>query len=252
MSSDRQSPRPIARTLAAVLIFQLAIGALLILGDMRNSPLSWPAFSPNAPRLSEPIRPGDQRRRFAPNRDRPAVQPLRDPGQLPDRLTLTHENMQWRLEGRIAPGDAQRLIPLIDMAEPKIETLVLQSPGGSVQDALTLGRHLRSLGIGTEVLSGEYCYSSCPYLFSGGTPRLAAPAASLGVHQHSFGENTLLPAFIAIDDIQRGQAEVMGFLDDMGIDPRVMRHAMATPADEIYILIPEELERYGLVTGNDL
>jgi hypothetical protein len=32
------------------------------------------------------------------------------------------------------------------------------------------------------------------------------------------------------------------------LDPLVMRHALATPPDEIYILLPEELERYRFVS----
>lgn len=70
----------------------------------------------------------------------------------------------------------------------------------------------------------------------------------VGVHQHYFGENTVLPAFLAVEDIQRGQGEVMGYLDEMGIDLRLMQPALATPPDAIYILVREELERYGLVT----
>ncbi|ETA52711.1 hypothetical protein [Ponticoccus alexandrii] len=241
--------RNIARTLSAVLLFQVGIGALLILGDVRQAPFSMPFMGPQTPRLSEPVRPGDQRRTYAPDRDRPATRPLREPGDLADRLTLTRESGQYRLEGTIAPGDAERVISLIDEADPAIETLVLQSPGGAVQDALTLGRHLRDRAIATEILSGEICYSACPYLFAGGTLRSASDSASIGVHQHSFGENTLLPAFIATENIQRGQAEVMTYLDDMGIDPLVMRHAMSTPADEIYILVPEELTRYGFLPG---
>lgn len=239
--------RNVARTLSAVLLFQLGIGALLVLGDMRQAPLSLPFLAPEAPRLSEPVRPGDQRRIYRPERDRPATRPLREPGDLPDRLTLIREAGQWRLEGAIAPGDGERLAQQIDAADPAVQSLVLQSPGGSVRDALLLGRHLRRRAIGTEVLAGEICYSACPYLFAGGTKRRAAPEASIGVHQHSFGENTLLPAFIAAEDIQRGQAEVMTYLDDMGIDPLIMQHAMSTPADEIYILLPEELSRYRLV-----
>lgn len=240
--------RSVARTLSAVLIFQLGIGVLLVLGDMRDGTLTLPSFHPDAPRLSEPVRPGDQRRLFAPEKDRPSVVPLRDPGQLPDRLTLTYQNSRWRLEGDIAEGDAARLIPQIDRAVPPIDSLILQSSGGSVRDALDLGRHLRAAGIATEMLSGEFCYSACPYLFAGGATRTVAPAASIGLHQHYFGENTLLPAFVAVEDIQRGQAEVMGYLDDMGLDPIVMRHGLATPPDEIYILLPEELQRYGFVT----
>lgn len=243
--------RSVSRTLSAVLIFQVGIGVLLVLGDMRQGPLSLPTFKTDAPRLSEPVRPGDQRRVFSPGRDRPSVTPKRDPGELPERLTLTLNEGEWRLEGAIAEGDAERLIPQIDRADPRIESLVLQSSGGSVRDAIDLGRHLRASGIATEVLSGEFCYSACPYLFAGGETRTAAAAASIGVHQHYFGENAFLPAFVAVEDIQRGQAEVMGFLDDMGIDPLVMRHALATPPDEIYILLPQELEDYGFVTADD-
>lgn len=239
--------RNIARTLSAVLLFQVGIGALLVLGDVRQAPLSLPFTGPQTPRLSEPVRPGDQRRTYAPDRDRPSVRPAREAGPLPDRLTLTREGGQYRLEGTISPGDAERMISQIDEADPAIETLVLQSPGGSVRDALSLGRHLRDRAIATEVLAGEICYSACPYLFAGGLPRSASDNASIGVHQHSFGENTLLPAFIATEDIQRGQAEVMTYLDDMGVDPLVMRHAMSTPANEIYILLPEELTRYRIL-----
>ncbi|MBV7394043.1 hypothetical protein [Mameliella sediminis] len=241
--------RSVARTMSAVLIFQVGIGVLLVLGDMRNGTLALPGFKPDVPRLSEPVRPGDQRRVFSPRQIRPAVSPERDPGELPDRLTLTFDSGTWRLEGGIAEGDAERLIPQIDRADPPIASLLLQSPGGSVRDALDLGRHLRASGIATEVLAGEFCYSACPYLFAGGKTRQAAASASIGVHQHYFGENTLLPAFTAVEDIQRGQAEVMGYLDDMGISPLVMRHALATPPDEIYVLLPEELERYGFITN---
>lgn len=150
----------------------------------------------------------------------------------------------WRLEGAIAEGDAARLIDQLAAAETPPQVLILQSPGGAVHEALALGRHLRAQGIRTRMLAGEYCYSACPYLLAGGLHREIDPEASVGVHQHYFGENSLLPAFIAVEDIQRGQSEVMTYLDEMGIDPLVMRHALATPPDELYLLLPEELTRY--------
>ncbi|MBS0126649.1 hypothetical protein [Thetidibacter halocola] len=235
----------IARVMAAVLIFQLGIGAFLVIADINLAAPRLPFSAPDAPRLTEPVRPGDQRRLYTPERDRPAVQPLRDAGELPDRLTLTQEDGQWRLEGTIAPGDAGRIITQIGGQAP--ETLILQSPGGAVHEALILGRFLRDRGIGTTVLAGEICLSACPYILAGGTPRQIDSDAAIGVHQHSFGENTFLPAFLAVEDIQRGQGEVMVYLDDMGIDPMVMSHALSTPADEIYILLPEELRRYGFL-----
>ncbi|MGY9048517.1 hypothetical protein P775_03810 [Puniceibacterium antarcticum] len=242
----------VPRILTGALVVQLIIGALLVLGDVRDGGFHLPGFGPAAPRLTEPVRPGDQRRTFNPSRDRPPTSPLRDAGTLPDRLTLTQEDGSlWRLEGGIEPGDASRIIAQIDAAEPAIQTLILQSPGGAVSDALDLGRHLRAQGLATRMLDGEYCYSACPYMLAGGATRDIATGASVGVHQHYFGQNTLLPAFVAVEDIQRGQGEVMIYLQEMGIDPLVMQHALTTPSDEIYVLLPEELEQYGFIQTQD-
>ena len=240
----KETRSPVARVLMGILIFQLGLGGLLILGDMQG--LRLPSFGPDAPRLTEPVRPGDQRRTFRPDRDRPGIQPARDPGELPERLVLTAlYGNTYRLEGAIDAGDATRLIALIDAADPTPETLILQSPGGSVGDALELGRHMRAKGINTQMLAGEYCYSACPYLLAAGVTRNIDADASVGVHQHYFGQNTLLPAAFAVEDIQRGQGEVMIYLNDMGIDPLIMQHALSTPPDEIYVLVPDELTKYG-------
>ena len=40
-------------------------------------------------------------------------------------------------------------------------------------------------------------------------------------------------------------------LDAMGIDVRVMQHAMSTPPEAIYVLLPEELRDYRIVWDAD-
>ncbi len=251
-----KNPKPkgplVARVLTTVLVFQLAIGAFLVLGDVQQARLALPGFGPDAPRLTEPVRPGDQRRVFNPDRDRPATRPARDPGQLPDRLVLTKvEDTTYRLEGGVSEGDADRMIKLLQDAQPLPEWLVLQSPGGVVSDALELGRYIRQTGINTRMLPGEYCYSACPYILMGGAKREVHDKAQVGVHQHYFGESTFLPASFAVEDIQAGQGEVMLYLDEMGINPLIMVPALTTPPDEIYVLLPEELRKFGVVESVD-
>ncbi|MCP3881780.1 MAG: hypothetical protein GY701_25835, partial [Sulfitobacter sp.] len=155
------------------------------------------------------------------------------------------------LEGGIMAGDAERIEKQITALDPQPEGVILNSPGGSVSDALRLGRYLRDAGLTTALRSGDICYSACPYLLAAGTSRDVPEDASVGVHQHFFGESTLLPAFVAVEDIQRGQGEVMTYLDQMGIDPLVMQHALVTPPDEIYLLLPEELTRYRFVENTE-
>ena len=53
---------------------------------------------------------------------------------------------------------------------------------------------------------------------------------------------------MAVEDIQRGQAEVMSYLTRMGIGLGMMEHAMRTPPDQIYLLSQQELSDYGFVT----
>ncbi|ASM72824.1 MULTISPECIES: hypothetical protein [Roseobacteraceae] len=249
MSEPAASNWPsVSRILAGVLVFQLGLGLLLVIGDMAGAGLSMPSFGPDQPQLTEPVGPGDQRRTFDPDRPRPS-----DPANpLPGRLTLTElDGATYRLEGTIAAKDAARIIALITTAAPAPERLVLQSPGGSVADALELGRFIREKDIATEIRADEVCYSSCPYLLAAGTTRTISETASVGVHQHYFGQSTILPASFAVEDIQRGQGEVMIYLDGMGIDPLVMQHALTTPPDEIYILLPGELARYNFTTDDN-
>ena len=59
----------IGRVLGGVLVFQLFIAGFLIIGDMREG-IRLPSFGPSAPRTSEPVRPGDQRRLYSPDYER--------------------------------------------------------------------------------------------------------------------------------------------------------------------------------------
>lgn len=235
------------RTLRWLLGGQIVLALLLVGIDLAPS-LPGLVSPSEAPALTQPTRPGDQTRRFDPDRTTGPL-PGAD-GDMPRRLLVSEETFDGRpgllLRGAIAPGDGARIVADLRRQSPGV--VALDSPGGSVDDALTIGRMLRADGIDTLVEAGAICLSACPYVFAGGVARSAAENARIGVHQHRFGESTVLPAFLATEDIQRGQAEVLAHLDAMGVDLRIMGPALATPADEIYILTPEELRDWTVVT----
>lgn len=231
------------RVIRGVLAAQIAIAAILVVRDLDGA---WPPFAPSAPELDAPVRPGDQTRRYR-LPTRPGGTPMPAGGDLPSRLTLAEiADGEWSLRGNILAGDAARIVPAIERAPPV--SLALNSPGGSVFDALEIGRAIRAAGTHTTVGDGAICLSACPYLLAGGVERSVSPDAMVGVHQHYFGENTVLPAFMAVEDVQRGQAEVMEYLVEMDLDPLLMRHALATPPGEIYVLVEDELREYRVVT----
>lgn len=234
-----------AAGIKAILGVQIAIAGILFAGDILRV-LPRAALAPDAPGLTQPVRPGDQTRRYD-RRRAPAGPGAPDTADLPSRLLFEADGDALRLTGVIAAGDAGRFDDW--RASRTLPSRVeLHSTGGSVPDALAIGRTLRAAGAETIVAGGKVCLSACPYILAGGTDRRVDADAYIGVHQHYFGKNTALPAFLAVEDIQRGQGEVMAYLDEMGVDPRMMQHALVTPPEDIYILVPEELERYALAT----
>lgn len=206
-----------------------------------------------------PAQPGDQRRPY-----RPRVAPGLLPGgggepfpDLPDFDSpqvvivpnpLDGGGTRLQVSGRIAAGDAARLADALDAAAPPL-LVTLHSPGGVMAEGLEMGRLLREAEAVTEVPEGGACLSACPLAFAGGAERRVSGDAWLGLHQSYFDQSSILPAFLAVEQIQYGEAQVLRHLDAMGIDPMTMVHALETPPKEIYVLNAEERQRYGWETG---
>ena len=85
--------------------------------------------------------------------------------------------------GTITPGISEAFAAEVGKRGDYIKTVVLNSPGGSVTDALAIGRLIREKKFATEVEAGKYCASSCPLVFAGGVERRAGDKAAIGVHQ---------------------------------------------------------------------
>ncbi len=243
--------------ITGVLAVQLAIALFLMGSDLfRAIPhIAWPS---SQPRFDTPVIPGDQTRRYNP-RDTPLRpsedgnpdRPYRSTGEMPSRLDFARSGETLTLTGEIAVGDAERFADYLGTNATPPSFIRLNSPGGSVQDALSIGRQLREKEVDTLMGAGDICLSACPYVLASGVTRDIHDDAQVGVHQHYFGTNSALPAFLAVEDIQRGQGEVMVYLNDMGVDPLIMRHALVTPPDEIYVLLPAQLTEYNMDTDPD-
>ncbi len=127
--------------------------------------------------------------------------------------------------GTITPGTAAAFAGEIDKRGGYVKTVVLHSPGGSVTDALDMGRLIRKKGFATEVEDGRYCASSCPLVFAGGVERHAGAKAAIGVHQvTAIGHEGAAPDD-GMQHVQRVSAECQRYLRDMGdrrsgLDPR--------------------------------
>ncbi len=259
--SDAQDPDPIdqeptrgmtvKRVVWGILVFQIALAVVLMGGDLLRV-LPHIGLPSNQPSFDQPINPGDQTRRYRPSdmplrpaRDGNPDRPFQSTGDMPVRLNFERQGDVLILTGAIAVGDFDRFETYLIEEGADYTDIQLNSPGGSVNDALSIGRRLRKDNANTRMDGNDVCLSACPYILAAGVERQIDDDAQVGVHQHFFDVNTVLPAFLAVEDIQRGQGEVMNYLITMGIDPAVMQHALVTPPNEIYILLPDQLLAYG-------
>jgi hypothetical protein len=158
------------------------------------------------------------------------------------------------LTGTIDVGSADRFKTEIEAHKEYIKTVVLNSPGGSVSDALAIGALVREAGFGTSIAAGALCASSCPLVFAGGKERLASRAAAIGVHQiYAAVTPDALPtglkaAGAAMSDAQRTTATISRHLSTLGVDPALWLHALETPPDKLYYLSADELMALKLAT----
>ncbi|QDC10464.1 hypothetical protein FHY55_14975 [Oceanicola sp. D3] len=237
--------------LKAIFGLQMGIASVLLAQDFAAvaPEIRWPT---SAPAVTNPVAPGDQTRRFNPDEvRRPAMPgvPMEGAANMPKRLYFEDRpEGGFRIVGAIKEGDAARFVEWLERQPEQPDRLWLHSPGGSVRDALQIGRLIREKGIDTAMDDGAFCLSACPYILMSGTERQVHADAKVGVHQSYYGQSTVLPAFLAVEDIQHSQAEVIRYLGEMGIGLGLMEHALSTPPDEIYILLPEELTKFSVAT----
>lgn len=150
--------------------------------------------------------------------------------------------------GSIDPGSARRLSTELETRGEYVKTVSLNSPGGSLDDAMAMARMVRERGLSTSVEDGAICASSCPLMLAGGTSRTVADKAAVGLHQFYAGSELPTAPAQAMSDAQTTAARISRYLTEMEVDPALWLHALDTPPQSLYYLSREEMERYRLVT----
>jgi hypothetical protein len=231
--------------------FAMLIGTASVLYvDFRELALSEPP--PLAPTLTPILRPADPASGVE---GRPMPQITSSPELLEGPLAIALESGgALKLSGTIDPGAAIRFRTEIEQRGEYVKTVVLDSPGGSVMDALEIGALIQEKGLATKVAAGNLCASSCPIIFASGAERIASADAAIGVHQiyaAALGEasrDALAVAGVAMADAQSTTAEITRHLIKSGVDPALWLHALDTPPDRLYYFSAEEMQRLKLVT----
>jgi hypothetical protein len=250
---DEAVLRWIFRSVVTVTIAVLAVDLASMNGWIENpdpaaAPVEIKQDSPaldlpsRAPAILAPLLPGGDKR----------LVPLPQPdGAMAKPMTFELvSGGKLMATGTITPGISEAFAAEVSRHGDYIKTVVLNSPGGSVADALTMGRLIRERKFATEVEVGKYCASSCPLLFAGGVERRAGDKAAIGVHQvAAINSVTNGPPRDEMSVAQNISARCQRYLGDMGVSLQVWVHAMETPHDKLFVFKPDELKSLNVVTA---
>ncbi len=85
------------------------------------------------------------------------------------------------IEGPIIEGDQYRF-DQVWAANPSVQAVILNSPGGLILPAIRIGETIRRGGLATVVMPGELCASACGDIWLAGIHRILPEGARVGFH----------------------------------------------------------------------
>lgn len=175
--------------------------------------------------------------------------------------------------GTIVEGTERDFESFAKTRDPAGAMMVLDSPGGSVVEAIALGRRLRALGVSTTVGSADAgtdgstadtiapdasCESMCVFVLLGGRERFVSPRSAVRVHQIWMGDRADEPkaASYSADDlmiVQRDIGSLIKYAYEMGATGDLMATMLKVPPWEpLHRLTEDELRLSGLATAETL
>lgn len=169
---------------------------------------------------------------------RVAPPPVITPAALAARLTLSDDGQSMLLDGMLETGTAAKFKAVLDAA-PNLRTVVLQSEGGRLGEAIEISEIVRARGLATYVES--WCLSACTIILLAGRDRAASPSARIGFHEPVFpgAKASEIPTLRSIS---------RRLYDDAGVQPTFTDRAFATPASGMWYPTTNEMQMARVLT----
>ena len=132
----------------------------------------------------------------------------------------------------------------------------LNSPGGNVGAAVSLGSMFRSRGV-TAVVAGVTengvtvpgaCYSACVYALVGASHRVVPGRSRVGIHRMQAATQDLTGSYERAEH-RAAASTLMSYSTRMGVDPSMIASAERTPSASIHVLTSRELRRWGVANS---
>jgi ATP-dependent protease ClpP protease subunit len=154
----------------------------------------------------------------------------RDPiGQI--EVQLSRDGQALVLTGELGAGSASKVKAQLEQT-PDVATIVLESPGGRMTEAVGIARLIRERKLNTYVET--HCESACTLIFLAGEDRAGTPDAQIGFHRASFpGMDPKLDAAMTEKMIKKYR--------EAGLSEAFLERIRHTRADDMWYPARDEL-----------
>ena len=159
------------------------------------------------------------------------------------------------LVGTIVKGDTEKLRNVIRAQRSGLASIILDSPGGDVEEAIRMADLIKPLFVIVVVAPGKFCASACFFVWLAGNPRNAQSReyTQLLAKQkkpQTYGVVGLHRPYRAnIGDVENDQNQLMkriqGYLEQQMLSRRLIDLMMSRPSNDIYWLTRADFDELG-------
>lgn len=175
-------------------------------------------------------------------------------GNRPPQILIKGELVQADIEAFSTVAETARKDATAFMASRGIDTpppgagfvnVAIDSRGGSIWVAMSIGRIIRKYSFATRVEVGALCVSACVYLLAAGQGRYVG--GRVGIHRPFIPNDGVTSARAKKAQYEGINAQARQYLEEMGLPASLHDRMMETPPDRVTWLTEQELSTFGLM-----
>ena len=144
------------------------------------------------------------------------------------------------VRGPIEMGDGDKFETVVRGLDRA--TVILQSPGGLVKEALHIGAAIRTEGFATMVPADKQCLSACGLIWVSGVRRYMSDTSLIGFHAAYREDNG------EYHESGVANAEIGSFLTHLGLRIEAIRYFTVAGPNDFLLLTPDKARALGIET----
>ncbi|SHG43699.1 hypothetical protein SAMN04488044_0776 [Cognatishimia maritima] len=154
---------------------------------------------------------------------------------------FSRDRRELMFNGVVAQGAIDDFVENLTRSD-RLETIVLNSPGGNIYEARLMAKEVKRLGLNTHVTNE--CSASCLLIFMAGTERTLGPGGQLGVHRYGMDFTQVLPHVSPLREMRTDQQYYL----DRGVTLDFLDKVFDLSRDAIWYPTRHELTVAGMLT----